>query len=73
MSVTTAASSSRRIVSQVSQIEATRPNRPAGCARAPRTFNSGTTVDGRILIVGRRLDGRWYIAAHETVVRDQPE
>ncbi len=35
--------------------------------------NAGMTVDGRILIVGRRLDGRWHIAAHETVVRDQPE
>jgi ketosteroid isomerase-like protein len=35
--------------------------------------NAGITVDGRILIVARRLQGRWLIAAHETVVRDQPE
>ena len=35
--------------------------------------NAGVTVDGRILIVGHRKKGNWYIAAHETVVRDQPE
>jgi ketosteroid isomerase-like protein len=29
-------------------------------------------VDGRILIVLRKVEGRWLIAAHETVVRDQP-
>ncbi len=34
--------------------------------------NAGVTVDGRILIVLKRVGGRWLIAAHETVVRDQP-
>ena len=34
--------------------------------------NAGVTVDGRILIVGKRKAGKWLIAAHETVVRDQP-
>ena len=35
--------------------------------------NAGVTVDGRILIVGQRKKGNWYVAVHETVVRDQPE
>jgi hypothetical protein len=35
--------------------------------------NAGTTVDGRIVIVARRREGRWLIAVHETVVRDQPD
>jgi ketosteroid isomerase-like protein len=35
--------------------------------------NAGVTVDGRIVIVAKRKDGRWKIAVHETVVRDQPE
>jgi ketosteroid isomerase-like protein len=35
--------------------------------------NAGVTVDGRIVIVAKRRDGRWQIAVHETVVRDQPE
>lgn len=34
--------------------------------------NAGTTVDGRILLVLRKVKGKWLIAAHETVVRDQP-
>jgi ketosteroid isomerase-like protein len=34
--------------------------------------NAGVTVDGRILIVARKIEGRWLMAAHETVVRDQP-
>jgi len=34
--------------------------------------NAGVTVDGRILLVLKRVDGKWLIAAHETVVRDQP-
>ncbi len=34
--------------------------------------NAGTTVDGRILLVLRKIGDRWRIAAHETVVRDQP-
>jgi uncharacterized protein (TIGR02246 family) len=34
--------------------------------------NAGVTVDGRILIVLRKVKGRWLMAAHETVVRDQP-
>lgn len=35
--------------------------------------NAGVTVDGRIVIVGKRQAGTWKIAVHETVVRDQPE
>jgi len=35
--------------------------------------NAGVTVDGRILIVLRKVNGRWLMAAHETVVRDQPQ
>lgn len=35
--------------------------------------NAGVTVDGRIVIVAKRKEGRWQIAVHETVVRDQPE
>lgn len=35
--------------------------------------NAGVTVDGRLLIVVKKLDGVWRIVAHETVVRDQPE
>jgi ketosteroid isomerase-like protein len=35
--------------------------------------NAGVTVDGRILIVARKIKGVWKIAVHETVVRDQPE
>ena len=38
-----------------------------------RATNAGVTVDGRILIVVKKLDGAWRIVAHETVVRDQPE
>ena len=34
--------------------------------------NAGVTVDGRVLLVFRKIDGKWLIAAHETVVRDQP-
>jgi ketosteroid isomerase-like protein len=34
--------------------------------------NAGVTVDGRILIVATKVSGRWLMAAHETVVRDQP-
>jgi uncharacterized protein (TIGR02246 family) len=34
--------------------------------------NAGVTVDGRVLLVFKRVNGRWLIAAHETVVRDQP-
>ena len=34
--------------------------------------NAGVTVDGRILLVMTKKDGKWLIAAHETVVRDQP-
>lgn len=35
--------------------------------------NAGVTVDGRILIVLRKVNGKWLMAAHETVVRDQPQ
>ena len=38
-----------------------------------KATNAGVTVDGRIVIVSKRLDGVWRIAVHETVVRDQPE
>ncbi len=34
--------------------------------------NAGVTVDGRILLVLRTINGKWLIAAHETVVRHQP-
>ena len=34
--------------------------------------NAGVTVDGRVLLVFKRIGGKWMIAAHETVVRDQP-
>jgi ketosteroid isomerase-like protein len=34
--------------------------------------NAGVTVDGRILIVLKKVNGKWLMAAHETVVRDQP-
>jgi len=34
--------------------------------------NAGVTVDGRILLVLKKVNGKWLIAAHETVVRDQP-
>ncbi len=34
--------------------------------------NAGVTVDGRILLVFKRINGKWLIAAHETVVRDPP-
>ncbi len=34
--------------------------------------NAGVTVDSRILIVLRKVSGKWLMAAHETVVRDQP-
>jgi len=35
--------------------------------------NAGVTVDGRILIVMKKVKRAWRMAAHETVVRDQPE
>jgi uncharacterized protein (TIGR02246 family) len=34
--------------------------------------NAGRTVDGRILLVLRKINCKWLIAAHDTVVRDQP-
>jgi ketosteroid isomerase-like protein len=34
--------------------------------------NAGVKVDGRILLVLKKVNGTWLIAAHETVVRDQP-
>ena len=37
-----------------------------------RATNAGVTVDGRILLVFKKIKGNWLIAAHETVVRDQP-
>ncbi len=44
----------------------------AYCAGTYQATNAGVTVDGRILIVLRKVDGKWLMAAHETVVRDQP-
>ena len=44
----------------------------AYCAGTYRATNAGVTVDGRILIVLRKVNGKWLMAAHETVVRDQP-
>jgi uncharacterized protein (TIGR02246 family) len=44
----------------------------AYCAGTYQATNADVTVDGRILIVLRKIDGKWLIAAHETVVRDQP-
>ena len=44
----------------------------AYCPGTYQATNAGVTVDGRILIVLRKIEGRWLIAAHETVVRDQP-
>ncbi len=44
----------------------------AYCAGVYQATNAGVTVDGRILIVLRKVNGRWLMAAHETVVRDQP-
>ncbi len=44
----------------------------AYCAGIYQATNAGVTVDGRILIVLRKVNGRWLMAAHETVVRDQP-
>jgi uncharacterized protein (TIGR02246 family) len=44
----------------------------AYCAGTYQATNAGVTVDGRILIVLRKANGKWLMAAHETVVRDQP-
>jgi len=44
----------------------------AYCAGIYQATNAGVTVDGRILIVLRKVKDRWLMAAHETVVRDQP-
>ena len=44
----------------------------AYCAGTYQATNAGVTVDGRILIVLRKVNGQWRMAAHETVVRDQP-
>jgi len=44
----------------------------AYCAGIYQATNAGVTVDGRILIVMRKVNGKWLMAAHETVVRDQP-
>ena len=44
----------------------------AYCAGTYQATNAGVTVDGRILIVLRKVNGKWLMAKHETVVRDQP-
>jgi ketosteroid isomerase-like protein len=43
----------------------------AYCAGTYQATNAGVTVDGRILIVLRKVNGEWLMAAHETVVRDR--
>src|SRR5271166_4021319 len=44
----------------------------AYCAGTYQATNAGVPVDGRILIVLRKVNGKWLMAAHETAVRDQP-
>jgi uncharacterized protein (TIGR02246 family) len=44
----------------------------AYCAGTYQATNAGVTVDGRILIVLRKVNGKWLMAAQETVVRDRP-
>jgi ketosteroid isomerase-like protein len=44
----------------------------AYCAGTYQATNASVTVDGRILIVLKKVNGKWLIAAHERVVRDQP-
>jgi uncharacterized protein (TIGR02246 family) len=44
----------------------------AYCAGTYQAADAGVTVDGRILIVLRKVNRKWLMAAHETVVRDQP-
>lgn len=41
-------------------------------AGTDQATNAGVAVDGRVLLVFRKVGGKWRIAAHETVVRDQP-
>jgi ketosteroid isomerase-like protein len=42
------------------------------CAGTYQATNAGVTVDGRILLVFKKVNNKWLIAAHQTVVRDQP-
>ena len=44
----------------------------AYCAGTYQATNAGLTVDGRILIVLKKVNSKWLMAAHETVLRDQP-
>jgi len=44
----------------------------AYCAGTYQANNAGVTVDGRILISAEESEWQWLMAAHETVVRDQP-
>jgi hypothetical protein len=44
----------------------------AYCAGTYQATNAGVTVDGRILISAEESEWQWLMAAHETVVRDQP-
>jgi uncharacterized protein (TIGR02246 family) len=37
-----------------------------------RETHAGATVDGRAVLIFRKADGNWLIAAHETLVPDQP-
>jgi len=42
------------------------------CAGTYQATNAAVTVDGRILLVFKKVGGKWLIAAHQTVVRDRP-
>lgn len=44
----------------------------AYCAGTYEATNAGQKVKGRILIIAKRVAGKWLIAAHEVVVADQP-
>lgn len=44
----------------------------AYCAGTYQATNAGVTVDGRVLLVFKLVNGAWLISAHETAVRDQP-
>ena len=37
-----------------------------------RETHAGATVHGRAVLIFRQVDGNWLIAAHETLVPDQP-
>jgi ketosteroid isomerase-like protein len=45
----------------------------AYCVGVYQATDMGITVDGRVLIVLRKANGKWLMAAHETVVHDRPD